>query len=984
MKKHLRLLACILGIALFTSSSLYPQSSGQTSVVTGVVSNAATGDLLRGARVAIPSLGMSVLTDESGRYELRGVAPGEHQLSVSYTGLDTMQKTVAVTAGGQAQSDFTLTTDVYVLGEFKVAAEREGNAAAITEQRNALNLKSVATIDSFGTLPHMSFGELSVRLPGVATGSSFNEGVVTGLSVRGISPGLNSVTVDGAAIATNSLNRAFEAHTINAAMFEQVEVIKGLTPDKSADSIGGTVNMKSRSPLSLKEKRRINYNLNFRWAPPFTDHMPMRSGHRLHPQINIGYQEVFDVFGGERNLGVFVNVFRNDNAIDYYSMTQDHLNVPLGQPAAVWSYQREDAVNKRIQNSLNVKVDYRLSDNTKISLNTMDNYNIEPERTFLRMRAFTSQTVGTTGTAGILPGFTDDFTQVRATANSIVDSTTQIQSYRHFLRSADLGVEHDFGALKIDYNLVYSRSKAYGTAGNSDAGWVVHRINNVGWTVDSSTSTERPVFKQTEGPDITNPANYTVAPAANNGMFARDQGALNGNREVRANLSYRLPVAGEHTVKTGAMWREQRRDRTLDDRRWAYTGTAKLPHDPSYIDSDPFNLPFWNPRDNRHPTQGIYNPTVWSEDVYFHEMAKYTNTTALEETITAGYVMASGKLAPSGTLNRTGYLAGVRTERTENVARGFVRAPVLSTTAERTANPYGAGQRDYNNPRTVKGDYTQSFPSVHLNHDFTDNIKARVSWSTGFGRPPVADLYPSETVDETARTVSVSNPSVLPQTAENWDVTLDYFFEPVGNLSVGWFHKTIDKFIVAGVERGVIGEGQGNGFGGSYSGYTLLSTANAGEATVKGWEAAWQQQLTFLPGVFKGLGIVANFTKIETAGNFGSGNLSTGQVAGFIPETGNLSLSWQHKRFGARVLWNYTSEYLISYTANNPARDVWQRERDVINVSLDYKVRNGATFSIHVENITNESRERYRGSRDRIQLVDVAGVNVTFGVSGQF
>jgi len=42
-------------------------------------------------------------------------------------------------------------------------------------------------------------------------------------------------------------------------------------------------------------------------------------------------------------------------------------------------------------------------------------------------------------------------------------------------------------------------------------------------------------------------------------------------------------------------------------------------------------------------------------------------------------------------------------------------------------------------------------------------------------------------------------PSLLPQTAENWDATLDYYFEPVGNFSIGWFRKQIKDYIVGGI-----------------------------------------------------------------------------------------------------------------------------------------------------------------------------------------
>ena len=86
-------------------------------------------------------------------------------------------------------------------------------------------------------------------------------------------------------------------------MFEGLELIKGHTPDRPADSLGGTINLKSRSPLSMREKRRITYNLAVRWAPSFTEQIPLRDGHPSHPLLNVGWWEVFDVAGGSRNLG---------------------------------------------------------------------------------------------------------------------------------------------------------------------------------------------------------------------------------------------------------------------------------------------------------------------------------------------------------------------------------------------------------------------------------------------------------------------------------------------------------------------------------------------------------------------------------------------------------------------------------------------------------------------------------------------------------
>lgn len=72
--------------------------------------------------------------------------------------------------------------------------------------------------------------------------------------------------------------------------------IKGHTPDKGADTPGGTINRKTRSPLNLREKRRISYSATMRAAPSFTEQIPLRAQHRAHPLLNLGYQEVFDTF----------------------------------------------------------------------------------------------------------------------------------------------------------------------------------------------------------------------------------------------------------------------------------------------------------------------------------------------------------------------------------------------------------------------------------------------------------------------------------------------------------------------------------------------------------------------------------------------------------------------------------------------------------------------------------------------------------------
>ncbi|WP_414660349.1 TonB-dependent receptor [Horticoccus sp. 23ND18S-11] len=954
-----------------------PAVAAEVGVVTGAVSNTATGNLLEGARVAVPQLGLTTLTDDTGRFVLANVPVGSHELVVSYIGLDTVRSTVVVAAGQRATRNFDLTTAIYQLDAFKVTGEREGGAAAITAQRNADNVKNIVAMDSFGNLPNMNAGEVAIRLPGVA-GNLSDENLVDGFTIRGIGPGLNSVTLDGSPLTSQgALTRSTNINNLTGTMFDQLELTKGHTPDKGADSLGGTINLKSRSPLSMREKRRISYSAGVRIAPSFTEQVPLREAHRAHPLFNVAWQEVFGVLGGERNLGVSVNLFYSENAVGGFRTVRDFQNT-TAQPAYVWDYRTWDNYNNRKQASINVKTDYRLSANTKLSLNAVVNDAIETFRRQYESRAFTAQTVGTTGTAGILPGYTDRITQVRASTASTIDITsTGPGNFYNRMRRLDFGVEQQFGRLQLDYNALYTQTNING-GGGGRGGILVNRITNVGWILDRTQSDLFPRFTQTEGADFTNAANYRPT-TYNNSILQND----NDNKEVRGNARYELPVSFPLYLKAGALWREQYADASSVARRWNYAGTTALPADPTIRSFDTVKtgrrLPQWEAVQFVADRQPI-TPALWREDLYFYEQNKYTANRAVTEEVTAGYAMAQGRVG------RTGFIAGVRTEKTDTSSWGWVRARNGSTVAQQTADPVGSAQRDYaNTQRRNSGSYTKSFPSAHLTHDVTPNIKARLSWSTSFGRPALNNALPNETINETNQTLTVNNPSLLPQTAENWDAALDYYFEPVGNLSVAWFHKTIKDYIVTGTNAGTIGTGTDNGFNGEYPGFTRLTSANAGTAIVQGWEFAYQQQFTFLPGWLKGLGASANFTVIATHGNFGgTTERATDEVPGFIPRTGNASLSWRHKRFSTRVLYNYTGDYITAFTAASVGRNLYRYKYSTVTAGVAYQYRPWLQFTADVANLFNEPQAQYRGIPDQMANTIINGTTITLGVNGRF
>lgn len=965
-------------------TSLRTRAAGGAGIVSGMVSNLRTGKMLEGAIVTLPALGRSEVTDETGRYALTGVPSGEHLLVVSYTGLDEARVTVVIEGDRRTARDFELSATLYQLDQFVVTGEREGNAAAITRQRNAASVTNVASLDAFGHLNNDDPGDLLIRLPGIS-GFTDLDGNVSNVAIRGTDPGLNMVSIDGNLMSSNGGGRTFQLRSISGALFEEIEVTKAPTPDMSAGSIGGAVNFKTASSLDIKEKRRLTYRAAVRWAPPFFDRIPMRRDHPTHPLISAGYQEIFDVLGGRRNLGITFNAFYSENVSGGSSPPRDY-EFTTRSPAYTYNYGTRDTFNNRKQKSGQLRLDYRFSPSTTVFLGAILNEDNQPFNRQISSAAVTGRTVATlgpngqpTGTGAILLNYTDQITQVRGVAASSVQLNSTLLAFVDRQAQVNFGAKHHYDRLRLDYDGGYNRSHARlvtGLGGDAGGGAFTMDVTGVGWILDQRSGSLTPTFTQTEGPSIYDGGNYRNGLLTKRGT-KRDMDVAS----LRGNAVYALPIALPSSVKTGVSYRRQENVNGANDRRWNYAGVAPLSvyADPKLLTSDEERtgkkLPY--PDAATIATDIDRNPVNWREDYYYAATRPFIGRNRTTEEISATYVQTQAKIGP---LNA---LAGVRMERTDVTAAANVASRVLSTTAQRNANPVAAARADYDHWRTREGNYTDWFPGVYLTYNATKNLIARASWSNTIGRPGLGSLLPVETVNATAQTVQISNPALKPQFSENIDVALSYYFEPVGLFSAGYFTKDIKDFIITG-NLGIVGPGAANGFNGDYSGYTLLSSDNGGFAKIKGWEFEYRQQLSFLPGPFKGLGIFSNLTLITTRGDYGTGRVqSTDEVESFVPRTGNVGVTYNHRRFAARAQVNYTGNYLITYSADR-SRLIYGAPRTTTNAGLSYEFSPGVTVFCDLQNLFNPPSYNYRLYRERPQRVYSYYSAISMGVKGRF
>jgi TonB-dependent receptor len=201
---------------------------------------------------------------------------------------------------------------------------------------------------------------------------------------------------------------------------------------------------------------------------------------------------------------------------------------------------------------------------------------------------------------------------------------------------------------------------------------------------------------------------------------------------------------------------------------------------------------------------------------------------------------------------------------------------------------------------------------------------------------------------------------------------------------VGYFRKDIRDFLFS-ANIGVVATGTNNGFGGEYAGYQLNTTRNGGSAKVEGWELSYQQELTFLPGLLRGLGVYANLTDLKTEGDYGvPGTTTTAtELVNFVPRTTNAGLSFRYRGLMARLNVSYTSSHLTTGSTAAVSR-VYLFPRTILNTNLSYQLGRGLSLFADVANLTDEPQRWYLGHKGRPYRSTLQGGTVTLGLRGTF
>ena len=984
---HLRAIRTCL-IASWLPLLAYSQSAGDGKI-TGQVSNAATKYFLEGAVVQLSGTNRSTTTDREGRYQFSGVPAEVVTLVVTSTGLDPEQVPVAVQPGRTIVRDVELTSGVYTLEAFRVVGELEGSALAITRQRAAPNVKNVVATDAFGSQTEDNVGSFLQRLPGVT--ADFSTGSVREVMVRGINANLNTVEMDGIQLAnTNSsgTNRFFDFLQASISLLESIEVTKAPTPDMPANSIGGSINLVTRTAFGRNAPKLFTYSIGLVHA---IDRIGGRAekGYeepiaKITPSVNFSYS---DLLGAKRNLGLLMSFSRNTafgssaDALMTYQAT-------LARPAYIRTIAvRPVAVQgPHSRQNENVKLEYKLNDFTVLTFNAVHNLYLEVNDT----RAFNLQAAN--ATTSFAPGYSETFSEALRLPTTIANmAETSYENVSHNYRFLTSAV-HRLDGLVIDYSGTASFSSGYqkyapfeNQYGNSKpkGAITVAGLNNIGFIIDRRQSLAWPTVTQTAGPDVYNLSNYTTMTMTQNNRVA-NASIMEARFNVRKNFALPVPAF----MKTGLQFHQQRRDKDYSYHSYAFTGPgglAQFRDQRSWVNERISGL-------RQGPWVDVLyvaehkedHPEQWTEELAYKYAQKYLSRQDFREEIKSAYIMGNTQI------NSLNILAGLRVEDTGLVGNGPITRLTAAEQARRAAwvGPVtdAEGQRraeaQYGTRVHKTGGYRNVFPGIHFKYAPKSGFVARASYSTSIGRAPIDSTIPNVSVNDASQTLTVANTALKPQYSNNFDLNLEYYYEPIGLFSASAFLKELSGFIYSDSSQ-VVGAGAGNGFDGLYENYHITTSANGGRARYRGFELNYQQQFTFLPGFWKGFGVNLNYTQIETKGDYG-GTVATTQVAGFRPKTANFALSYQRNRFKFSMQANWVDTYLTSISTV-AASILYQAPRTFVGAKFTYTLTNRTNLYLNWDNITKAPvNSNYAAYSDRITTTRQLYSTIGAGIQGRF
>lgn len=873
-----------------------PQDPGR---IMGQVVDEQTGDPISGASIMVDETGAGGLTNLDGRYLIRGVDPGVHDLMVQVIGYATKRVTgVQVASGGLTRVDISMASEALEIEAITVSAavERGSTAALLNERRRSSGVADAIGSQQIARSPDGNAAAVMARAPGVSiVGDRY-------VYVRGLGDRYGAATLNGSPLPSPETDKkVVPLDIVPSSFLESIVTAKTYSPDQPGDYAGGLVQIRTRNfPARsiIKLGLGTSYNSAASFAPGVGyeggayDFVGFDDGTRGLPAALPDHRITAATYSAE-DLERFGESFAGSwgptptelplsQSFNLAVGNQFHVlggSVPVGYLLAVTQstdYGNRDDLVERVLSSAGAaepEVDYTGSHTTRsAALGGLLNLSIEPAAGHrLSLEGLYNRSVDDEGR--ILQGYNHDF--------GTSQRNTRIRYLAQDLLSAQLKGEHEVGA-----------------PGGTKVGWRGSFTSAARY----EPNTREVLYRQAED------GRYLFDTFVQSGsVFHSDLDEIGYGGGLDVGVPLQIGALSGTLSFGGAM---DAKDREAYARRFRFLPVGFISEEVAV----------------RQPDDLFTPETIGPEGFEIREATFPGDNYEASQEILAGYALVDTRILP-----RLRLAGGARVEQTRQ------RVTPLSRFTSTGMELAGAELDD-----------TDILPGLNVTYEATESMNLRLGLSRTLARPQFRELAPFQFTDYAGGFLTVGNPALGRSRISNYDLRWEWFPGLDGLVAVSGFYKRFEDPI----ETVVLSSTE-----------LVQTWVNAQSATNYGVEVELQTSLGRLGPIFEPLALNANVTWVESEVStgdsvtvflpFGAGlrQLAISDrrraLQGQSPYMLNLGLTYLSPTRGTNVsaLYNHIGRRIESVSgASLP--DIYEESRGVLDLVLEQPFGNGISAKL--------------------------------------
>lgn len=875
-----------------------------------------------------------------------------------------------------ATASVQTTADPDTDGDIVVRGYRRSLEDAIAIKRKATSIVEVISAEDIGKLPDSNIADSLARLPGVTVDRQFGEGEQ--LSIAGVEPALNRLTIDGHSVASadwggnpsDRSSRSFNYSLLSPTIISQAVVYKTPEARLQEGAIGATVDVVTRKPLDLK---------------PNT--IAATGGYEYNDRANRG-----SVRGS-----MLYSWHNDDDTIGFLgAVNYDKEQLSRAGVASYW-YRTGAALLERYPRDATGNIAYTGPNGTVASgptINgtlpnkaTIDAFSNARYASFLA-REFFRQERERVGFSGAVQAKATDNLTVTATALMIRGNYDNLSNseYTYGFEGSRMTAATFVPGTGSSPGIVSSATFSGITSGTGSTGQLDTNFRRTRVKNDSYSAL---IDWRPDGWEITGNFGATKASGGKSPEYLLDfrtqQGFTAGASGRDTIVNWQFPASDATKWLSNFTANGGENITSPDGRRFFGRQIGGIPLQSGFtLDKEIFAEVNFKHAVNWGPvTELLFGARYADHD---NSNTTYSNAVYTNQNFTLAdlnpYVLAgdlydglgtSGNGTPYATLDREGIIAALGKYGNFTIDRGLSKSDYWLVKEKIVAGYVQANfelgklrgnvggryvlTRDQSNffvqsngifaPTRVTSDDNRFLPAANLIFQVSDSVVLRGSAAKVIARARYGDLAGTLTVDDASRSGSGGNPDLKPYAATNFGATAEWYFAPGSYLSGEIFYRDISNYIGNQVDNGPDGQGVPltNVVTGQSLRYAISRPVNGGKASVTGFSMSGNAALIW------GFGIQANYTFADADTGFANGlPYLSRNVVTIVPY-------YENGPFQARVSYNRRSRYFYRF-GRQQSSDYTDAYRQ-LDLSASYSITDNIQLTAQAANLLDETYYQY-------------------------